>query len=105
MKGIDPLLQPDSVLFSQNKPDKISSDKGDVNSLTVSFSDVIKGMLKNTNDLQMESSELTRKLVIGEIDNVHDVMIAAQKAGMALDFTVEIKNQLVRALQSLERMQ
>lgn len=105
MKSIDVLMQPNSIFIEKKLSSKETTESGPVQSLTNSFSDVIKGMLKNTNDIQIESKDLSQKLVLGEIDNVHDVMIAVQKAQMALEFTIEIKNQLVKAIQTLERMQ
>lgn len=98
-------LMPDAINFKSL--DNYSKIEGETapSELISSFSDILKSITKNTNDLQIQSEELSRKFVLGEVNNVHEVMLAIQKAQIALDFTVEIKNQIVQAYKSLERMQ
>lgn len=96
-------LLPGSIKLEPAKKDL--KESSEVDGLLSSFSSVLKNILKNTNDLQLNSQELSRKFVLGEVTNVHEVMLAIQKAQLALEFTVEVKNQLLRAYSSLERMQ
>jgi len=94
-----------SPITEKNYENKIIKEPTVSNELATSFSEVLKKLFSTTNSLQLESEEMTRKFVLGEVNNVHEVMLAIQKAETALEFTMEIINQLVRAYSTLERMQ
>ena len=72
--------------------------------LVSGFSKVLKGNLNKVNNLQKESDLLTQKLATGEVENVHDVMIAAQKAEMSLNFMMEVRNKAIQAYQQMMTM-
>lgn len=68
-----------------------------------SFSDVLRSALREVNDLQTKSDELTQKLALGDAD-IHTVMIAAQKAELALRLTISVRNKVLEAYQEIMRM-
>ncbi|GAB7388214.1 flagellar hook-basal body complex protein FliE [Bacillaceae bacterium] len=70
-----------------------------------SFAQVLRTYLDNVNRQQLTAEKLAEKLATGEVANVHDVMIAAQKASLSLQLTVEIRNRAVEAYQEIMRMQ
>jgi flagellar hook-basal body complex protein FliE len=70
-----------------------------------SFGDVLKGMLNETNQLQTNANDIAQKFATGEISDIHEVMIAAEKAGVSFELVLEIRNKLVEAYQELMRMQ
>lgn len=76
---------------------------GDENNL--SFPEVFKEMITNTNDLQEKAQLLAEKFVMGEVSDIHEVMIAAEEAGIALELVMEIRNKLIEAYQELMRLQ
>jgi flagellar hook-basal body complex protein FliE len=68
-----------------------------------SFADALKGLVENTD----KSAEEANVAVSGMLDksvDVHDAMIALQRAEMSLQFTVQIRNKLVQAYQDIMRM-
>ncbi|MEW6096985.1 MAG: flagellar hook-basal body complex protein FliE [bacterium] len=65
--------------------------------LISSFSTAFQKHIEKVNGLLDESSELTRKLASGEIENIHTVMIAAEKARIALNFTLALRDRIIRA--------
>ncbi|RLL45312.1 flagellar hook-basal body complex protein FliE [Oceanobacillus piezotolerans] len=69
------------------------------------FANVLKGALDDLNHIQMESDDKTKKLAAGEIDDLHDVMITAQKASIALETTVQIQKKVIDAYNEIMRMQ
>lgn len=77
---------------------------GSTNVIT-SFSDYMKGALDKTNDLQIESSQITNDFAAGKTDNIHQVMIAAEKADIALQFTMQVRNKVLDAYNEIMRMQ
>ncbi len=69
------------------------------------FKDFLFGAIDKLNAFESEASRMGEKLAIGEIDNVHDVMIAAQKSEIALQFAIEVKNKVMDAYREIMRMQ
>lgn len=70
-----------------------------------SFSDVFNDALSGVNRQQIEAAEMTEKLAAGEVKDVHQVMIAGQKASLSLQLTVEVRNKVIDAYQEIMRMQ
>ena len=54
---------------------------------------------------QNESEKMTSQLVTGEVQDIHEVMIASQKASISLQLTVQVRNKVVEAYQEVMRMQ
>lgn len=69
-----------------------------------SFGSFLKAAINDTNNLQAESDIMTQKLVMGENVQLHEVMIAAQKASISLNATMEVRNKVVEAYQEIIRM-
>ncbi|WP_096199357.1 flagellar hook-basal body complex protein FliE [Bacillus sp. FJAT-45350] len=68
------------------------------------FKAALSNAINNVNELQNLSGKKTQLLAQGKIDNLHDVMITGQKASVALQATVEIRNKAVEAYQEIMRM-
>ena len=71
----------------------------------ISFSKLLEDNLNKVNNLQLKSNEMTEQFALGNIDNVHDVTIAAQKASTALNLTVAVQNKVMDAYNEIMRMQ
>nr|WP_236611076.1 flagellar hook-basal body complex protein FliE [Halalkalibacterium ligniniphilum] len=69
------------------------------------FKKALNDAINNVNNLQNLSSNKTERLAKGEIDDLHDVMITGQKASIALQATVEVRNKVIEAYQEIMRMQ
>jgi flagellar hook-basal body complex protein FliE len=70
-----------------------------------SFANVLQGYLNNVDSTIKQASDLTTKAAAGEIDNIHDVTIASEKAKLALELTVTVRDKAVEAYQEIMRMQ
>lgn len=70
----------------------------------VSFTDFLNNAISEVNKLQLESESLNEAFAMGKTDNIHQVMIAAEKADIALQFTVQIRNKILEAYQEIMRM-
>lgn len=71
----------------------------------VDFSSFLNNALDKVNELQLQSNEYKKLLATGTIDNLHDITIAAEKANIALQLTLSIRNKVVEAYQEIMRMQ
>ena len=69
------------------------------------FSAFLKDALNKVNEQQVQADQLTEKLVKGENVDLHQVMIAAQKASISLQLALEVRNKVIEAYQEMMRMQ
>lgn len=69
-----------------------------------SFAATLKDAIANVNEAQVQSDVATDKLISGGDIELHDVMIASQKASITLSATMEVRNKAVEAYQEIMRM-
>ncbi|MEI6244155.1 MAG: flagellar hook-basal body complex protein FliE [Acidobacteriota bacterium] len=67
------------------------------------FSNTLKDLLGKVDDSSEAANDAVSKMVDGTGD-VHEAMIALQRADMMLQMTVQIRNKLVQAYQDVMRM-
>lgn len=70
-----------------------------------SFAALLAQALDRVNQLQLDADRQAEMLAGGEGIDLHQAMIAAQKAELALQFTVQIRNRALEAYQEIIRMQ
>ncbi|MGM0370438.1 MAG: flagellar hook-basal body complex protein FliE [Bacillota bacterium] len=70
-----------------------------------SFSGMLKESISNVNQLQHKSNKAGEDLALGKTDNIHEVMIAAEKAKLSVDLTTKVSNKVVGAYEKIMRMQ
>lgn len=69
-----------------------------------SFAETLKNAISAVNEQQIQSDKITDKLVNGEDVDLHEVMVAAQKASITLNATIEVRNKVIEAYQEIMRM-
>lgn len=69
-----------------------------------SFAASLKEAIANVNAQQLQSDTMTQKLINGENVELHEVMIASQKASITLNATMEVRNKVIEAYQEIMRM-
>ena len=69
------------------------------------FGQWLRQSLSEVNDLQMSSDKMARRLITGASKDIHGTMIAAQKAGIAIELTMQIRNKVIAAYDEIKRMQ
>ncbi len=72
---------------------------------TINFSDFLRNALGDVNQLQNQADESNTLLAAGKVDNISKVMIDSEKAAIALEFTVQIRNKIMDAYNEIMRMQ
>ena len=70
-----------------------------------SFKETLKGFINDVNELQMDAGKSVEKLLTGEIKDVHDVMVAVEKANTSFELMMEIRNKMLDAYREIMRMQ
>lgn len=69
------------------------------------FGNYLKDALKEVNRLETQADTLTKRLAAGDNVDIHDVMIATEKANIALQLTLQVRNKAVEAYNEIMRMQ
>ena len=70
-----------------------------------SFGEFLADSLNKANELELESERLKAALATGRIEDVSQVVVAAQKAEIALQLTLQLRNRATAAYQEIMRMQ
>ncbi|WP_027707616.1 flagellar hook-basal body complex protein FliE [Zooshikella ganghwensis] len=72
---------------------------------TPHFATLFKQAIDSVNELRQESSDLKTRYQFSDPEvSLSDVMIAGQKASVAFDAMVEVRNKLVQAYEEIMKM-
>lgn len=71
----------------------------------VSFGDSLKQALGEVSAVEENSSRVTDAFLRGEPVEMHQVMAAAEEAGIAIEMLVEVRNKMIDAYRTLISMQ
>lgn len=69
------------------------------------FSEVLLDRINQLNDLQVKANSAVTSFVLGEGDDLHQVMITKEEARLALQYAMQVRNKVVEAYQEISRMQ
>ena len=69
-----------------------------------SFQDTLSELISNVDSQIKESDELAYNFALGKSNNIHEVMISAEKASLSLNFLMQVRNKLLDAYQEVMRM-
>jgi flagellar hook-basal body complex protein FliE len=70
-----------------------------------SFSDMLGGLVKDVNQLQQTAEHTTDKLLTGELEDVHQVVVAMEEAQTSFRLLMEVRNKMVDAYREVMKMQ
>lgn len=84
-------------------PSGVSSPGLDAGSAGAGFATSLSDLLGNVDSTAGAANEAVAKMLDGTGD-VHEAMIAMQRADLTLQLTVQIRNKLVQAYQDVMRM-
>lgn len=72
----------------------------------VNFADALKSQINSVAELQSKSAKLEKNFQMGDDSvSLSDVLIAGQKAGIAFQTTLQVRNRLVSAYRDIMNMQ
>lgn len=69
------------------------------------FAAVFAESLSKVNELQQQKADMITSFASGEQQNVHELMISLQKAGVAMQLTSAVRNKVLDAYRELSRLQ
>ncbi|MFP4391600.1 MAG: flagellar hook-basal body complex protein FliE [Desulfohalobiaceae bacterium] len=69
-----------------------------------SFEQTVKESLTKVNELQHNKSQLINEFAAGKNQNVHELMIAMQKASTAMKMTTAVRGKVLEAYKEIMKM-
>lgn len=69
-----------------------------------SFGQILKNHLDQVNQLEGFADQLAEDFAVGKPVDLHNVIIAHEKADLALEFTMQLRNKALAAYQSIGQM-
>jgi flagellar hook-basal body complex protein FliE len=70
------------------------------------FADMLMDVLKEVNDSQANAKQVGNNFQTGQQGvDYHDLMIAMERASVAMNLTIQVRNKLLDAYQEISRMQ
>ncbi len=95
------------VPISQITPVSVQSTEavGKTEKAALPFADVLASAIETAKETRKIAQEDSYRLAMGEMDDLHTMMINSSKATAALEFTVELTSRAVSAYNEILRMQ
>ena len=88
---------------SQRESAQLKSEMGNSTG-GATFADTLKEAVGETNRLQQVADKKMEELATGRAQSIPDVMIAAEKADIALKLMVQVRNKVIDAYQEIMKM-
>ncbi len=99
MTVVNPSARVDAALTIPQKPVQPSETPAKT------FTEILKTSISEVDNLQLETDGAIQDLVSGKEKNVHEVMVAMEKASLSLELLVQVRNKVIAAYDEIRRMQ
>jgi flagellar hook-basal body complex protein FliE len=70
-----------------------------------SFGDILQGALNSVNALNNEAGNAVQDFISGKNQELHTVAVSAQRAELAFELGLQVRNKVVSAYQEIMKMQ
>ena len=94
---------PDAGALAVNGLGKATDEAGAI-SQGPTFGQYLQHAIGEVNQAQLHAGDLSTRFAAGEPLDVHQVMIVAQEASVALNLAIQVRNKLVEGYQELMRV-
>lgn len=71
----------------------------------VSFEEMLRMAVQEVDSLQHRADSLKESLAVDPNANLQEVMVATERARLAFEFTMQVRNKVVQAYEELMRLQ
>jgi flagellar hook-basal body complex protein FliE len=75
------------------------------NSSGKTFSDILTQSVDKVNELQTQADTAVKELVAGRTKNIHETMLALERADTSLKLMMQVRNKIIDAYKEIMRMQ
>lgn len=101
MQGIS--FAPENRVFTANT-EGVQSRPNTPYEAQQNFASVLNDSINKISEAQAASDQVTERMARGENVDLHQVMIASQKASITMSAALEVRNKVVEAYQEMMRM-
>lgn len=94
MSSIEPvrsIISPIASIRGEDKPER-------------NFLELLKESIEKVNYLQLEADKMVTAFSLGEDVDIHNVMLAVERATLSLSVLTEVRNRALEAYQEIMRM-
>ena len=96
-------IQPVDLTITQDKTKPDANKPQAING--ASFSQWLEKSINSVSKMQKEADTAALKLATGENKDIHGTMIGMQKAEVAMNLMMEVRNKVISAYDEIKRMQ
>ncbi|AHD05963.1 flagellar hook-basal body complex protein FliE [Paenibacillus larvae] len=102
IQGVDTIYTP-WVKQVQDVQDK--TNPAGAAQATEKFGSFLLDAIDDLNKQQLSVDDMNQKFVKGEITDIHQLMVASEKASLGLELAVQVRNKAIEAYQDIMRIQ
>jgi len=95
MNGVKPI----NGAVLQTQPANVKKNGGS------DFMDIMKGLTKEVDEKLKAADQKVQQFALGQSQDLHEVVVASEKADISLRFLLQLRNKLLEAYQEMMRMQ
>jgi flagellar hook-basal body complex protein FliE len=92
-------ISPIRILPAEIELDRAPEKKGSA------FMETLRGAMDGVEQAQTQAQDKIADFLAGNGMDVHDAMIAVEKADLSFQLMIEVRNKIVQAYQEIARMQ
>lgn len=100
IENLGSTLQVDGANLRQELGDKKMGAQGGS-----TFADILKNSFEQVNEHQQQADQAIRELVAGRSKNIHETMLAVERADSSLKLMMQVRNKVLDAYREIMRMQ
>lgn len=89
---------------AKNYPVKDKHDKIGLGNFASQMGNAFSNSLNAVNSAKLEANRLQEDLAMGGPTNIHDAMIAAEKASLSMQMAIQVRNRLISAYTDITSM-
>jgi flagellar hook-basal body complex protein FliE len=93
------------ALESLDNSSPASANKAENSQNVEAFGDMLARSLDDVNQLRLKADEAVENLVAGKQKDIHATMIALEKADVAFQLLMQIRNKIISAYETVMRTQ
>lgn len=101
---INPFVFPLSTEIKTEIKNEKQKDSSSFSSSS-SFGEMVMSALQKVNEQQLQSQEATSRFLSGDLEDIHQLMIASEQAKISLQLTLQVTNKIIEAYRELSRIQ
>lgn len=98
IKGVNPF-----DIAPVGEPQNSNKAQG-ANNSAESFAKILKESIEKVNEVQADADQTIKDFVAGN-KNIHETMIAVEKAGLSFQMMLQVRNKIITAYEEVMRMQ